>query len=41
MSQETTQPTGNYVITIGRAFGAGGRELGQLLASKLGIAYYD
>lgn len=31
----------NYVITIGRQFGSGGRELGQLLASKLGIAYYD
>lgn len=41
MSQETTQPSGNYVITIGRTFGAGGRELGQMLASKLGIAYYD
>ncbi len=32
---------GKYVITIGRAFGAGGRELGRLLADKLGIEYYD
>lgn len=31
----------HYVITIGRSFGAGGRELGQLLASRLGIDYYD
>ena len=31
----------NYVITIGRQFGSGGRELGRLLAEKLGIAYYD
>lgn len=33
--------TENFVITIGRQFGAGGRELGRILASKLGIAYYD
>ncbi|MCF0214192.1 MAG: cytidylate kinase-like family protein [Muribaculaceae bacterium] len=31
----------NYVITIGRRFGSGGRELGQLLAKRLGISYYD
>ncbi len=31
----------NYVITIGRQFGSGGRELGKLLATKLGITYYD
>lgn len=31
----------NYVITIGRQFGSGGRELGRMLASRLGIAYYD
>jgi hypothetical protein len=30
-----------FVITIGRTFGSGGRALGQLLADKLGIAYYD
>lgn len=29
------------IITIGREFGSGGRELGRRLAEKLGIAYYD
>ncbi len=31
----------NKIITIGREFGSGGRELGQRLAESLGIAYYD
>lgn len=31
----------NYVITIGRQFGSGGRALGRLLAGKLGIPFYD
>jgi len=31
----------NKVITIGREFGSGGRELGRRLAEKLGFAYYD
>ena len=31
----------NRVITIGREFGSGGRELGRRLAEHLGIAYYD
>ncbi|MCM1110726.1 MAG: cytidylate kinase-like family protein [Clostridium sp.] len=31
----------NFVITIGRQFGSGGRELGKRLAEKLGIRYYD
>jgi len=31
----------HYIITIGRSFGAGGRELGQILAGRLGIGYYD
>lgn len=31
----------NTVITIGREFGSGGRELGKRLAETLGIAYYD
>ena len=31
----------HYIITIGRSFGAGGRELGQKLAKRLGIDYYD
>lgn len=30
-----------YVITIGRSFGSGGRELGRLIAEKLGISFYD
>jgi cytidylate kinase len=31
----------NKVITIGREFGSGGRELGKRLAENLGYAYYD
>ena len=31
----------NRVITIGREFGSGGRELGVRLANALGFAYYD
>lgn len=31
----------NRVITIGREFGSGGREIGVRLANELGIAYYD
>ena len=31
----------NKVITIGREFGSGGRELGRRLADHLHIAYYD
>ncbi|MTK09969.1 MAG: cytidylate kinase family protein [Hungatella sp.] len=29
------------VITIAREYGSGGREIGKLIAGKLGIAYYD
>ena len=29
------------VITVGRQYGSGGREIGTMLAEKLGIAYYD
>jgi len=32
---------GNYVITIGRQLGSGGREIGQKLAAVLGISFYD
>ncbi|MDD3240753.1 MAG: cytidylate kinase-like family protein [Lachnospira sp.] len=32
---------GNKVITIGREYGSGGHKVGQLLAEKLGIPYYD
>ena len=31
----------NYVITIGRQFGSGGREIGKLIAKGLNIPYYD
>ena len=36
---ENTKP--QFVITIGRQFGSGGREIGRLVAEKLGIDYYD
>lgn len=29
------------VITVGRQYGSGGREIGTMLAEKLGFAYYD
>lgn len=29
------------VITISREYGSGGREIGKIIAEKLGIAYYD
>ena len=31
----------NTVITIGRQYGIGGRELGQILAKRLGFEFYD
>ncbi|MBE6754309.1 MAG: cytidylate kinase-like family protein [Ruminococcaceae bacterium] len=31
----------NRIITIGREFGSGGREVGKRIAEGLGIAYYD
>ncbi|MBQ9065013.1 MAG: cytidylate kinase-like family protein [Blautia sp.] len=31
----------HYVITIARQYGSGGRTIGENLARKLGIAYYD
>ena len=31
----------NQIITIGREFGSGGRELGKRLSDLLGYAYYD
>ena len=30
-----------YIITIGRQFGSGGRAIGEQLAAKLGISFYD
>ena len=29
------------IITIGREYGSGGREIGELVAQRLGIAFYD
>lgn len=31
----------NKIITIGRQFGSGGREIGEKLAEKLGYSFYD
>lgn len=31
----------NLIITIGRQFGSGGREVGKIVAKLLGINYYD
>ena len=31
----------NRIITIGREFGSGGRELGRRLAERMGFEYYD
>ena len=31
----------NRIITIGREFGSGGREMGVRLANELGFQYYD
>lgn len=31
----------NFSITIGRQYGSGGREIGELLAERLGMTFYD
>lgn len=38
-SQDGGQP--GWVISIGRQFGSGGREIGKYLADQLGFAFYD
>ena len=35
------EKSGNFVVTLGRQFGCGAREIGQLVAKMLGIEYYD
>ena len=30
-----------FIVTIGRQFGSGGRSIGQKLAQKLGVSFYD
>lgn len=32
---------GKFVVTIAREYGSGGHEIGELLAKKLGIGFYD
>lgn len=32
---------GNIVITIGRETGSGGRKIGQMLAERMGVKFYD
>lgn len=41
MKNDKLDAGSNYVITIGRQFGSGGRELGRMLAERFGIEYYD
>ncbi len=31
----------NTIITIGRQYATGGRELGQMIANRLGFEFYD
>ena len=31
----------NFIISIGRQYGSGGHEIGEKLASKLGVKFYD
>ena len=31
----------NFVVTIARQYGSGGRTVGEMLSNKLGIGYYD
>ena len=31
----------NYVITIARGFGSGGKEIAQKIADKLGVPVYE
>ena len=40
-ADSATGSASNYVITISREFGSGGREIGKLLADQLGFHYYD
>ena len=37
----TVKKEKKYVITIGRQYGSGGREIGRMVADTLGIEYYD
>lgn len=39
--KEPYMTTDNFVITISRQYGSGGRAVGECIARKLGIAFYD
>lgn len=39
--ENAVESDSNYVITISREFGSGGREIGKLLAEQLGFHYFD
>ena len=41
LTEGVTAMKESFVITIGREFGSGGRETGEILAEKLGIKCYD
>lgn len=41
MAVELPEGKKNLIITIGRQYGSGGREIGERLAKKLGIGFYD
>ncbi|MCM1471689.1 MAG: cytidylate kinase-like family protein [Bacteroides sp.] len=41
VAKETQQTGKNIVVTIGRQFGSGGRELGRKIAELIGARYYD
>ena len=38
---EPYMTTDNYVITISRQYGSAGHAVGELIAQKLGISFYD
>ncbi|MGI6073844.1 MAG: DUF6198 family protein [Fermentimonas sp.] len=38
---EPYMTTNKFVITIARQYGSGGHEVGELIAKKLGVAFYD
>lgn len=41
LKEKGNKTMGNHVITIGRQFGSGGREIGKKLAAELGVECYD
>ncbi len=41
MEEKATAQSAHTVITIGREYGSGGHEIGEMIARKLGIPFYD